>query len=366
MAPIDTSDIKDINILRIGLNNIVDFDICDATQLFVAFVLYTESKITEYRSSPSFAFIEVICEYNDKHLVEISAYYYEDWKAPLFRIIGRSPNQQRGEILKLENNINIQAKEKLLSINGIVSILNQITNNCYKHFLSTISKQIEPKSQNTQEIKHMQETPQQIQPTPQISPPVPTIQEVPVVKQVQPLIAYDPNKLYIKKSNVTVVQDNIKCVIPNEYREIIKLYGKTRNDIGINRAVNLVGVISTIILRKNKNKSVLRHDRKNKTKLVLKIGTGQVFETEHDENFEWRVPHTEENVKHIENAFIELNKWVEEYKEKFAIKQRKDKEEEEKRKLEEEKRKLEEERKRKEQEEKIIQLIRTEHFAELK
>lgn len=162
----------------------------------------------------------------------------------------------------------------------------------------------------------------------------------------QPSITYDPTKLYVKKTNTTVVQTNIKCVIPNQYREIIKLYGK--DQCRINRQVNFRGVVSGIILRKNKNKSVLRHDRTNKTKMVLKIGTGRFFETEGDENFEWRVPRTEENVKHIENAFIELNKWIEECK------------------VEEERKRKEEEHKRKEEEEKIIQLIKTESFVELK
>lgn len=136
--------------------------------------------------------------------------------------------------------------------------------------------------------------------------------------------AYNPNKLYVKKSKEQVVLDNIEIIISNEHRQIVARFGKTRTNI--KRLCDLIGgKISVIVFRKNKTKSVLRHDRTDKNKFVLKIGTGPVLTTKNSEIFEWRVPHTEENIKHIESAFIEFNKWVEEKKE--IIKQEKEQEE---------------------------------------
>lgn len=316
-------------------------------ELFVEFSRMTsESSFVACRAAPN---LRVLCKRVPLNGFNLLVHIGEHFEDLVLDLRSYSDSFCPFSVHEITNNLNNYLMNHVEKADdSIYTKLNQILNGCYKHFQGINSKLEKP--QNNQEVQPVQETLQPLQPTPQIPP--------------QPSITYDPTKLYIKKTNVTVVQTNIKCVIPNEYRKMIKLHGENRN--GINRSVHLAGIISIIVLRKNKNKSVLRHFRNDKTKMILKIGTGQIFDTESTENIEWRVLHTEENVKHIENAFTELNKWFEEHKKKFAMKQLKDKEEEEKRKLEEEKRKLEEERKRKEEEEKIIQLIKTENFAELK
>ncbi len=173
---------------------------------------------------------------------------------------------------------------------------------------------------------------------------------------------YDLNKMYVKRTEDTTISHNIKFVVPDTYRQIMAKFGTERaKGIG-RRCIDFNNAkIQIIILRKTKSKSVLRQLKGNDN-LVLKIGTGVFHGTADDKNFEWRVPHTAENVKHIEDALINFNKWFEE---KLKEEEKQKIENERKKKEEEEKQKIETESKKKE-EEKWFELLQKENFIELK
>ncbi len=191
------------------------------------------------------------------------------------------------------------------------------------------------------------------------------------LRKIESKTKYELDKVYAKKIKVEVILDNIEFVIFDEHRRIIAKFGKIRKESEdiLPRVVKLNGKISIIILRKTKSGSVLRSCRTDKNQFVLKIGTGVFHGTTDDKKFEWRVPHTAENVKHIEDCLINFNRWVEkkvkkekkeeEEKQKIETERKKKEEEEEK------KQKIETERKKKE-EEVYLNLLQKENFIELK
>lgn len=199
-------------------------------------------------------------------------------------------------------------------------------------------------------------------------------------EQEEQSINYDPDKLYLKEIQQPIILNHIKCIIPKICIDLVKRYGYSRQrspyDTRQRHLSNvMIAGIHAVKFSDKKSKSSLGLE-KNSNNLILKIGTSYIFDTSKDDYFEWKIPCCNKYLESIKKVMIYLNDWVGRNKEKFIheIKEREEKKkiEEEKRKVEEEKRKIEKEKKKeqdeKEQNEtnKIIKMLKTENFIELK
>lgn len=183
--------------------------------------------------------------------------------------------------------------------------IDKLLNEMYKQVQKCNPKQTETKPQNTQETQPVQvQSAQEIQ-----QPTEPVIESI--MQATKPAIS--PKEFYSKEFTVK----HLEYYIPNDFRELVKKYGVKGNKTNILRAINLKSKIYCVMMRKTKAKSVLRVSKSNSNNLVLKIGTGDYLLTNLSYTFEWRESHTEENIQHIKDAFVELNKWYKEKKELF-------------------------------------------------
>lgn len=215
--------------------------------------------------------------------------------------------------------------------------INKKLNEIYNHIKQKIAEQsrIETKNSNQKKPLPTQQT------VPTVSP-----QEIAITQQVVPVSPVSINELSFRE----FTEKHLEYHIHADLREIVNKYGQARSNKKLNdfrkREVELKTKLGDVVLRKTKTRSVFRLNKRDSTKFVLKIGTGDFLNTS-QRNFEWRVDNNEENIQHIKDAFVELNKW---YKEKKEINV---------------KEKLDEENKKKEAELKKVELLKQNNFKPL-
>lgn len=205
-------------------------------------------------------------------------------------------------------------------------VLNGFTGSVYakaNKILNELSQQIQELLSSQQKIKSQiesekQQVIQQIGTDPACTNQTTTTQNIvnsteKTTEQGGTKIINSINELYFKELSA----NHFEFYIPNKLRKVVEKYGVRGNSGPKIRAIDFNSKICFIMLRKTKSKSVLRLNSKNKDKFILKIGVGNSLITNQSDKFEWRVPHTEENIQHLKTSMIELNKWYKEKKELY-------------------------------------------------